>query len=132
MSEKKDKWYLPDEFKSEYWKGRGFTQIGIGIVITICGIFYQQNVIFIIGGIAWTIFGVILVARDSIGEQENKNIEDKNYEEDAEDEEEEESDNEVEAEMKDLSIKILLEENRKLVDKVEKLEQKNKEKGKKK
>ena len=83
MSKKKDKWYLPDEFKPEYWKGRGYGQIGIGIVIAICGVFYQQNIIFIIGGIAWTIFGVVLVARDSKGKQEgekqsNKAEKDKN------------------------------------------------------
>ena len=72
MSKKKDKWYLPDEFKPEYWKGRGYIQIGIGIVIAICGVFYQQNIIFIIGGIAWTIFGVVLVALDSESKQEDK------------------------------------------------------------
>lgn len=77
MSKKKDKWYLPDEFKSEYWKGRGVTQIAIGIVIAICGVFYQQNIIFIIGGIVWTIFGVVLVALDSKGKQEDERQSDK-------------------------------------------------------
>ena len=69
MAKKQDKWYLPDEFKPEYWKGRGVLQIVIGIVIAICGVFYQQNVIFVIAGIVWTIFGVILVALDSKDKQ---------------------------------------------------------------
>ena len=75
MSKRKNKRYLPDEFKPEYWRGRGVTQIVIGIGITVCGIFHKQNVqsvVFIIGGIAWTIFGVVLVVLDSKGKQENE------------------------------------------------------------
>lgn len=69
MSEKKDKRYLPDEFKPEYWKGRGVTQIVIGVVIAIFGAFTpNQGIFFVIGGIVWAIFGICLVVSDYIKE----------------------------------------------------------------
>ena len=120
MSDKKDKWYVPEEFKD--MKNKGATQIVRGVVIAIAGLFNpNQGGFFVVGGIIWAIVGICLVAAKSTEQQETEENDQK------EEEVEEESDNEVEAEMKDLSIKILLEENRKLVDKVEKLEQKAKE-----
>lgn len=80
MSEKKDKWYLPDEFKPNYWKGRGVTQIVIGVVIAIFGAFNpNQGIFFIIGGIVWAIFGICLVVSDYIkeGEEIDRLIEEK-------------------------------------------------------
>ena len=118
MSKKKDKWYLPDEFKSEYWKGRGITQIVIGIGVTICGFLHKQgigSVIFIIGGIAWTIFGIFLVARDSEGEQ-GGNREDENKQDD---------DDDIKEQLRELK-----EQKKELTTKIDELEQRNNKKGK--
>ena len=67
MSSKKDKQYLPDEFKPGYWKGRGPTQIGIGLVIAVIGLFNpNQGMFFVIGGLVWAVFGVCLTIANEV------------------------------------------------------------------
>lgn len=132
MATKKDKWYIPSEFKNI--KDKGVTQIIIGIVIAVFGAFTpSQGIFFVVGGIIWAFVGVCLVVAKYEDEKEKNEKEEEEEEEKEEEEEEEEegeelSDDEVKAELKDLSIKVLLEENRKLADEINKLEKKTKNK----
>ena len=67
---KKDKWYVPDEFKNI--KDKGVTQIVIGIVIAVCGAFSpSQGVLFVLGGVIWAFVGVCLVIAKYIDEQDD-------------------------------------------------------------
>lgn len=68
---KKDKWYIPDEFKN--LRNKGVTQIAIGIVIAIFGAFNpNQGIVFVVCGVIWAFVGICLVISKSIDEQDNR------------------------------------------------------------
>ena len=131
MNKEKDKRYLPDEFKPGYWKGRGPTQIGIGLVIAVIGLFNpNQGMFFVIGGLVWAVFGVCLTVANEVDDGDRAK-EQKQTSENSKTKRMENGEKQDAAEKEDSrddlgeQLKELKRQSRELTDKINELEERN-------
>ena len=66
---KKDKKYIPAEFKGI--TNRGEQQIGIGLICAVLAAALGWNPFLIFGGLAWALFGLILLIRKKMSSDDS-------------------------------------------------------------